>query len=150
MAGWLESSAVARLLQESGWLYAGVNTLHVLGIALLVGAITVLDLRLLGLWRSVPVALLARPAVAVASAGLALAILSGATLLTVQATEYVANPFLYMKFAAILVGLVNILVLRLSGDWTDDRLARRRGWAGSMSLLAWLAALTAGRLIAYW
>jgi hypothetical protein len=124
--------------------------LHVLGIALLVGAITVLDLRLLGLWRSVPVALLARPAVAVAAAGLTLAILSGVTLLTVQATEYVANPFLYMKLAAILVGLVNILVLRLSGDWADDRLARRRGWAGLLSLLAWLTALTAGRLIAYW
>ena len=120
------------------------------GIALLVGAIVVLDLRLLGLWRSVPVGSLARPAVGVATAGLALAIGSGIALLSVQATEYVSNPFLYIKFAAILVGLANVAVLRLAGDWTDDRFARRRGWAGFLSLLAWLTALTAGRLIAYW
>ena len=65
-----------------------------LGIALLVGSITVLDLRLLGFWRSVPVAMLARPAIAVAIAGLTLALTTGPLLLIVQATEYVANPFL--------------------------------------------------------
>ncbi len=109
-----------------------------------------LDLRLLGLWRAVPVAMLGPPAVSVAATGLALAIASGAALLAVQATEYVANPFLYIKFAAILLGLVNVAVLRLAGDWTDERLARRRRWAGLVSLVAWLVALTAGRLIAYW
>ena len=121
-----------------------------LGIALLVGAIVVLDLRLLGAWRRVPVALLGPPTVAVASAGLGLAIVSGALLLSVQATEYVANPFLYIKFAAIAVGLANIAALRLVGDWTDDRHARRGTVAGLVSLLAWLIALSAGRLIAYW
>ena len=110
-----------------------------------------LDLRLLGLWRSVPVATLARPAVAVASAGLCVAIPSGAALLTVQATEYVANPLLYVKFAAILVGLVNVAALRLAGrGWTEARFARRQRWGGLVSLVAWLVALTAGRLIAYW
>ena len=139
------------LLQESGWLYAGVNTLHVFAIALLVGAIVVLDLRLLGVWRSVPVATLARPAVAVSSFGLVLAILSGAALLSVQATEYVPNPFLYVKFAAILVGLVNVAFLRRAKwGWTDPRHTSRQAWAGLLSLLAWLTALSAGRLIAYW
>jgi hypothetical protein len=122
----------------------------VLGIALLVGAIVLLDLRLIGLWRSVPVAVLGPPAVTVAATGLGLAILSGASLFAVQATEYVANPFLYIKFGAILVGLVNVAALRLAGDWTDERPSRRRAAAGLLSLLAWLSALTAGRLIAYW
>ncbi len=138
------------LLQDSGWLYAGVNTLHVLGIALLVGAIVLLDLRLIGLWRTVPVAMLGPPAVRVAATGLGIAILSGAALFAVQATQYVANPLVYIKFSAVLVGLVNVVVLRLGGDWTDDRFARRRRWAGLISLIAWLAALSAGRLIAYW
>lgn len=97
-----------------------------------------------------PVAVLGPPAVSVAATGLALAIVSGAALLAVQATEYVANPFLYIKFAAILVGLVNVALLRLAGDWTDERFGRRRRWAGFVSLLAWLVALAAGRLIAYW
>ena len=97
-----------------------------------------------------PVAVLAPPATAVAATGLGLAIASGAALFTVQATEYVANPFLYIKFAAILLGLANIAALRLAGDWTDERHTGRRRWAGLVSLLAWLVALTAGRLIAYW
>ena len=118
--------------------------------ALLVGAIVLLDLRLLGLWRNIPVALIARPAVAVASTGLAIAIMSGPLLLIVQATQYVSNPFLYIKFGAILVGLANLAALRFAGDWTDERFARRRGWAGFVSLIAWLVALTAGRMIAYW
>ena len=124
--------------------------MHVLGIAMLVGAIVLLDLRLLGPWRSVPVATLARPAVTVSVVGLVIAIASGISLLVVQATEYVANPLLYIKFGAILVGLVNVAVLRMAGDWTDDSRAGRRGVAGALSLLAWLTALTAGRMIAYW
>lgn len=151
VAAWLEASPVARLLQESGWLYAGINTLHVLGIGLLVGAIALLDLRLLGVWRSVPKATLAQPAVAVASAGLVVAILTGACLLTVQAREYVANPLLYAKFGAIAVGLANVAALRLAGrGWTDESFAWRHRVAGLVSLTAWLAALTCGRLIAYW
>jgi hypothetical protein len=122
----------------------------VLGVGLLIGAIAVLDLRLLGLWREIPVALLARPAVAVAASGLALAFATGPLLFTVRATEYVENPFLFWKFGAILVGLVNVAALRLMGDWRDDRLSGRRRVAGLVSLLAWLAALTAGRMIAYW
>lgn len=127
-----------------------MNTLHVLGIALLVGAIVVLDLRLLGLWRSAPVAALARPAISVAATGLVIAALSGAALFTVQAGEYLGNPFFAVKFAAILLGLLNIAALRFAGDWRDDGPSRWRPWAGLISLLAWLTALTAGRLIAYW
>ncbi len=67
-----------------------------------------------------------------------------------QATEYVANPFLYIKFAAILLGLVNIAALRLAGDWTDERLGAAAAGRGSSPSLAWLTALAAGRLIAYW
>ena len=121
-----------------------------LGIALLVGAIVLLDLRLLGAWESIPVALIARPAVTVSAIGLAIAFVSGPLLLIVQATEYVANPFLYIKFGAILVGLVNIAVLRFAGDWTEDGKHIRRAVAALLSLIAWLTALTAGRMIAYW
>lgn len=121
-----------------------------LAIALLVGAIVALDLRLLGLWRSAPVAALAPPLVTVSAVGLGFAALTGVALLVVQATEYASNPLLYVKFGAILVGLINLAALHRVGDWTDDRFARRRGVAGAVSLLAWLTALTAGRMIAYW
>ena len=50
----LEATAVAQTLRTSRWLYAATNTAHIFGIALLVGAIVPLDLRLLGWWPDVP------------------------------------------------------------------------------------------------
>lgn len=117
---------------------------------MLVGAIVVLDLRLIGLWRTVPLPALARPTTTVAGTGLGLALVTGAALFTVQAEEYAANPFLYVKFAGILLGLINLAALRWVRDWREGRRPGRAALAGGVSLLAWLTALVAGRLIAYW
>ena len=74
----LEATAVAQTLRGARWLYAADNTAHLFGIALLVGAILPLDLRLLGCWPGVPRAQLARVLVPVAAIGLAIAVLAGA------------------------------------------------------------------------
>jgi hypothetical protein len=159
VAVWLEASLVARVLRSGPWLYPLVNLAHLLGIALLVGAIAALDLRLLGLWPEVPTAALARATVPVAGAGLALALLTGPALLAVRATEYVENPFLWAKFAAVAVGLANLGALHASAAWrsgdeADEARAdggrRRFALAGAVSLAAWVAAVSAGRMIAYW
>ena len=50
----LEATALAAALRNSVWSYPLVNAAHILGVALLVGSIVPLDLRLLGAWRSVP------------------------------------------------------------------------------------------------
>ena len=156
LAAWLEASALARLLKAGPWLYPLVNLAHVLGIALLVRAIAALDLRLVGLWPGVPVAALARAAVPVAGAGLALALATGPALFAVRATEYVGNPFLWAKLGAVAVAvaLANLAALRGSAAWRDaaggGRHRKRLALAGAVSLAAWLAAASAGRMIAYW
>ncbi len=118
--------------------------------ALLLGAIAVLDLRLMGAWRSAPLSLLARPCQSVAAAGLALAVLSGAALLIAQAEDYVANPLLGAKFAVIALAVVNLVALHRSRDLVRGIDSPRLAWAGALSLVLWLTALTLGRLIAYW
>ena len=80
LAATVEGLALAEWLRFSRWGYAAVNALHIFGIALLVGAIVPLDLRLLGLWRSVELAPLYRMLSRIAAAGLLLAIASGALL----------------------------------------------------------------------
>ena len=72
-------------LRASRWDYPLVNAGHIAGIALLVGAIVPLALRLLGAWRSVPLDLLARVLQPVALAGLALAVLCGFLMFAVSA-----------------------------------------------------------------
>jgi hypothetical protein len=155
---WLEASALGHFMRESGpWTYALVNLAHILGIASLFGAILVMDLRLLGLWRRIPLAALADTAAPVAACGFALAALTGPALLATKATEYVGNPFLYIKFPAIAVGVVNALAVRRTTAWRARRErepsrleARRLAWMGGLSLASWLTAIAAGRLIAYW
>lgn len=156
LAAWLEASALARLLRAGVWLYPLVNVAHVVGVALLLGAVTVLDLRLAGLWRSVPLRAIAHPTVRVAAGGFGLAAASGAALLSVHARDYLANPMLYLKFSAIALAGINALAVHRSPAWTrpdhDGRQAsaRRLAMAGIGSLACWLVAVTAGRMIAYW
>ena len=154
VAAWLEASLLSRTLRSGPWLYPLVNLAHVLGIALLVGAIAVLDLRLVGFWPGLPIAALARATVPVAGAGLALALATGPALLVVRATEYVANPFLWAKFGAVAVGIANLAALHGSAAWRGGGGTgpgrRRLALAGGVSLAAWFIAVSAGRMIAYW
>jgi hypothetical protein len=155
---WLEGSTLGQLMRTSGvWTYGVVNLAHILGIATLFGGVLVLDLRLLGLWRRVPLPALERPALSLACAGFALAVVSGTALITTNATEYLGNPFLAVKFTAIGLGLLNAIVAQLLPAWrvraADPLPGRSRAVlaaVGATSLLAWLGAVTAGRMIGYW
>jgi hypothetical protein len=154
----MELSALGRFIREAGpWTYPIVNLTHILGIASLFGATLVIDLRLLGLWPSVPLGPLSSAIVPIATSGFCLAVLSGIGLLATNATEYVNNPLLPLKFVAIALGLVNVMVLNLSTAWRSRHSRalsqieqRQLAVMGGLSLGCWLAAVTAGRMIAYW
>lgn len=142
------ASAPAQWLRFSRWGYAAVNTTHVLGIALLVGGILPLDLRLLGFWRSVALESLARVLVPVAAAGLLLAITTGAFLFITRANEYAAIDLFLVKVALIGTGAVHALSLHLGSCLRNASRARLRA-AGAASLSIWVAALVCGRLLAF-
>ena len=145
-------------MRESGvWTYAIVNLAHILGVASLFGSVLVLDLRLLGMGRRIPLAALADATVPVAAAGFAVAAATGIGLLVTKATEYVGNPFLYIKFPAIGLGLVNVAVLNSLPAWKEHRTRdlsrqehRKLAVVGGISLACWVTAISAGRMIAYW
>lgn len=155
---WLEASALGHAMRESGvWTYGVVNLIHILGIATLFGSVTVLDLRLLGAWRKVPLPAISRPTVSLAATGFVVAASSGVCLLATKATEYVGNPFLYIKFPAIGLGLLNVAALHYLPAWREHRNRdltpleeKRLALFGGISLACWLTAISAGRLIAYW
>lgn len=155
---WLEGSALGHAIRDAGvWSYGVVNLIHILGVATLFGSILVLDLRLLGLWARVPLAAIAAPTVPLAVLGFAVAVVSGACLLATNATEYAENPFLSIKLAAIALGLVNVAVLHFLPAWkargeraSVDSERLQLAVAGGASLVCWLTAVAAGRLIGYW
>lgn len=152
----LEATALAKALRGSVWAYPIVNAAHILGVALLVGAMVPLDLRLLGAWRSVPLAPLWRVLTRTAGAGLALAVVFGVLLFITRATEYAASRLFVAKMAVVLIGVINALVVRLALPDARLRLTPATGqlpvWlrlAGGVSLAAWLTALSLGRLVGY-
>lgn len=155
---WLQGSALGHAMRGSGvWAYGVVNLVHILGVASLFGSVLVLDLRLVGFWRNVALGAISRPTVPIAATGFTIAVLSGVCLLATKATEYVGNPFLYIKFPAIALGILNVAVLSLSPAWKQHRIRdltakeqSKLAWFGGISLLSWLTAVTAGRMIAYW
>ena len=152
----LEATALASALRDSVWVYPLVNAGHLLGVALLVGSIIPLDLRLLCAWQSVPLAPLWRVLTHTAAAGLALAIVFGSLLFITRATEYAESAFFVAKMAVVLAATVNALTLRIAvpAEVSGARPAtgkpsRRLRIAGGVSLAAWLTALTLGRLVGY-
>jgi hypothetical protein len=144
----LEGTGLSQALRESLWLYPMVNTGHVLGIALLFGAIVPLDLRLLGLWRGVPVDHLARPLVSVASTGLVLAVGTGTLLFTTRPADYVVEPLFGVKMALLALAVTNALLLRRVPRWRQANGGTSRA-AGALSIALWLGVIAAGRLIGY-
>lgn len=155
---WLEGSALGQLMRDSGvWAYGVVNLIHILGIATLFGSVLAFDLRLLGCWRRVPLAVLERPTLTLAACGLTIAVASGVALLSTNGSEYVGNPFLELKFAAIGLGLVNIVAAQFVPAWraraVEPQGMRQRltlRVLGATSLVCWLGAVAAGRMIGYW
>jgi len=155
---WLQGSALGHAMRESGvWTYGIVNLVHILGVAALFGALLVLDLRLLGVWRKIALGAISEPTVPIATIAFFVAAASGVCLLATKATEYVGNPFLYIKFPAIALGLLNVAALNSSAAWrqhkTRDLSASEQSKlavVGGISLFSWLTAVTAGRMIGYW
>lgn len=152
----LEATALARTLRDSVWAYPLVNAAHILGVALLVGSIVTLDLRLLGVWRSVPLAPLWQVSTPMAAAGLSVAIVFGLLLFITRATEYVASALFVSKLLIVVLGCANALALRAiapemrspSHATTAPVRARIRAMA-CLSLAAWITALVLGRLVGY-
>ena len=155
---WLEGSALGQLMRTSGvWTYGVVNLVHILGISTLFGSVLVLDLRLLGCWRRVPLAAIEKPTLTLAACGFAVAASSGVALISTNGTEYVGNPFLVIKLVAIALGAANIAAVQFLPAWRTraaephgPRQRPPRGVNGGTSLLCWLTAVTAGRMIGYW
>lgn len=146
----LEATPVAAGLRVSRWGYAAVSAGHVLGIALLVGAIVPLDLRLLGAWRSVPHPVLARVLVPAAAAGLALAVGTGLLLFSVRAAGYAALPVLQAKLVLVAAGAgAAIAVHARHGLELRQAPGGRLAGHALLSLCCWLGALACGRLIAF-
>lgn len=147
----IQASDLSQAIRFSQMRYAMVNMAHILGVALLVGAILPMDLRLLGAYRRVPYSELARILVPVAGSGLVIAVLAGVGLFVVRAKEYGVHPLFQVKIPLVFFGLVAALVFHArAGLWLQHASPRQARLHGALSLACWLGVLVLGRMVAYW
>ncbi len=143
----VEASAIATYLRSSRWTYPLVNAAHILGIALLVGGVAPLDLRLLGFWPREPIARLAAVLRPVSAAGATLAILTGLLLFSSNAREYAATGLFRLKMALLALALINAALH--AGPSLPALPPARQRFVGAASLGLWVAILVCGRMLGY-
>lgn len=156
----LSASAPATMLRDSFWVYPIVNAVHIFGIALLVGGILPLNLRLIGFFRHHAVRPLAKICVPIAAVGLAIAVITGVMLFSVKPVDYVRTDIFLAKMGLIGAACINIALVRLNPSWreivqAEDSILNTKEpdfglrIAGALSLIVWIAVLALGRFTGY-
>lgn len=152
-AHWLDAVGVGPWARGGSWAYPFVNSVHLLGLVMLVGGIGVVDLRLAGLWRNLPAAALSRALTPVALIGLVLLVASGSVLFAADGTALARSTTFHRKLVLIALALANALLFRLvwqrrveAGAEVPPLIGRT---SAAASLAMWLGVGALGRLIAY-
>lgn len=127
--------------------YPALEVVHIAGIALLLGNLVLLELRVWGAAREIPVAPLARLALSLSLAGFGLVAASGLVMFAAHPGEMLANPAFLTKLALVSLAGLNAAAFHARGGLQKaDAMARLQT---ALSLGLWLGAIIAGRWIAY-
>jgi hypothetical protein len=150
---WLESLPLSVWVHESPsvWAQPTVLTLHTMGMGVLVGASWVLDLRLLGINRNMPLSAFrwVFPAVTVS---LLVNLLTGILLFVGRATTWGTSIPFFIKMCLVVASAATLLPLRsyvLHSDPQQREVSGNARLLAIASILAWSGAITVGRLLAY-
>ena len=150
---WLQDTTIAQWVgqSESLWAFPTVLVLHTVGLALLVGANAVIDLRVLGAARKVPLLELRKLSRAM-WIGFSLSAASGITLFATDAERKAGQTVFYVKMGLIVLSLmVTVLIRRVLTEEYDSVESGTPAWAKALaasSLLLWAAVIVAGRMMA--
>lgn len=148
---WLEASGVSTWVREGEtiWAFPTVLTLHTFGMALLVGTSVVINLRLLGIAGPLAIAPL-RALFGVMWGGFWLNLVTGSLLFGADATRRGVDPLFMAKLVFVAIGVATVVLIRRSVfDAPPGAPVPSGKTLAILSLAAWTAAVTAGRLLAY-
>ena len=153
---WLYGSTLGTSIRESTYLFPIIETVHVLGITLVVGTIAIVDLRLLGIvFRREKFSEVVGQVLPLTWSGFAIMFASGFLIFTSEAVDAYRNPAFRIKLVLLLFAGLNPLIFhstiyRSVAAWDDARVAPRQARATAiLSLTLWSAIIIAGRAIAY-
>lgn len=140
------------LQSGSLWAYPTILTMHTIGMGIVAGVATVLNLRLLGVSPSTPIRPLEK-LYPLLWTGFWINAITGTTLMIADATTKLTNYDFYIKMVFVFSGVALVIIMRKK-VFRDPDLdqgpvpanIKRLAW---LSLVCWIGAITAGRLLAY-
>jgi hypothetical protein len=149
---WCEGSAVGEAVRTSPWAFAVIESFHLLALAVIGGAVLIVDLRLLGLGlRDQRVADVARDAYPWMVGSLIVMLVTGVGLFLSEATKcYYSTPF-WVKMTSLLLAMVFAFTVRRRVALADEGRVRPV-WnrvVGLVSLLLWFGVGAGGRWIGF-
>lgn len=151
---WIETSWWGQLAATHGWIFGLAEMTHFMGLSMLLGAMAVLDLRVLRVLRRIPIARLL-DLIPLAIVGFSIQLLSGGTMFASHPGDYWGNMAFRVKLGLIAVAGLNALwfwafelaYIKQLGPGQEARTSAKV--VAGLSLALWLVILTIGRLLAY-
>lgn len=151
----LQNSEFSQWVLVSVWGYPILLTLHSLGLALLVGLLIIIDLRVLGVPRLLPFMPFNR-LMALIWGAFAVNLGSGVALFVADGVKFFNSTAFRFKFASLVIGIVLAVIIKNSVLKDAPRLDAERGTApvkakafAAVSILMWISAIGFGRYMAY-
>ena len=149
---WIRETWLGATVRQSRWLFASGETLHFIGLSLMVGSLLIVDLRLLGFIRKIPI----RSAIKFlpfAIVGFVINLATGVLFFAADPHMYWPNPAFKLKMGLILLAGLNALVFTVMeqrrvltlGD--DESTGAFTKVTAGLSLGLWLSVLLLGRLL---
>ena len=150
---WMESSAVGQAVLNNAWFFPTLETLHFVGLILLIGSLYVMDLRLMGFARQISTAAVMK-LVPLSLLGFGINVVTGTLFLFADPFRYYPNLAFRLKMLAILLAGLNLLWLRFAAHPDLFRRADAEPTPtvrliAVISLLLWTSVIVFGRLIPY-
>lgn len=153
---WLENSPPAAAIAASDWAFPIIEAIHVIALALVIGTVCIVDLRLLG-WASTqrPYAEVARETLPVTWLAFVVAATTGTLMFVSKATAYAGNGAFRVKAILLLFVGLNMLIFELATARRSEQwdCARPIPWsgklAGALSLLFWISIVFFGRRVGF-
>lgn len=155
MLQWTHDTGYGALVRDIPWMFGALETLHFVGLCLLMGAMLIVDLRLLGLFRQAPLGK-ALAFTHLAAVGLAINAVTGLGFFVSEPDKYWTNPAFRLKVVLVCIALLNVLWFEFStrrkvaGMAPDAHTTATMKLTGALSLALWFLILIVGRMMPIW
>jgi len=152
---WLESTSIGSTIATSAWLFPAIESVHMFGIVTVVGATSILDLRLMGVsLRNDSVSSIVGGTLRWALYGFVLMLITGALMFASEATRCYTNTGFRWKMLLLVLAGLNALIFHFSAyrsvnKWEQGGTPFLAKFAGAFSILMWFGIVALGRWIAF-